>query len=149
MTERIEVCSTSELAPGERIVIEAKSRSIGVFNVDGEYYALNNICPHQMAPLCEGQITGHVESDGVGDYSLVREGEIIQCPWHGWKFDIRDGRSIFNPHAMKTSTYDVVAEPSQGMSIKCERYGTELKGDEPPVETYSVEVEKEVVVVYL
>src|SRR5687768_15644000 len=48
------VCRTDELPPGERKIVSANGRSIGVFNVGGRYYALRNLCPHRAAPLCLG-----------------------------------------------------------------------------------------------
>ncbi|MDF2439188.1 MAG: hypothetical protein JWN98_172, partial [Abditibacteriota bacterium] len=50
MSERYIVCKASELPAGERKIIDANGRSIGVFNVHGRYYALRNLCPHQLAP---------------------------------------------------------------------------------------------------
>jgi nitrite reductase/ring-hydroxylating ferredoxin subunit len=166
---RIKVCPADELGPGERTMVEAEGRSIGVFNVDGEYRALNNVCPHQLAPLCEGTITGETVAPAVGEYDYRREGEIIRCPWHGWEFDITTGESLFNPH-LSTRTYDVdvesragcagcgepeAHEPDEGdedasdATDHVETYGTDLSGDEPPVETYDATVEREVVVVYV
>ncbi len=58
MNKRFEICPVNELSSGERIIVELNGHSIGVFNVNGEYYALKNDCPHQRAPLCEGKITG-------------------------------------------------------------------------------------------
>lgn len=137
---RVEVCPAEDLPPGERTIVEAEGLSIGVFNVDGEFYALNNVCPHQLAPLCEGPVTGEVTAPDVGEYEMTRQGEIVRCPWHGWEFDIETGESAFNPH-LRTRTFEVELE-------ECE-YGTELEGEEPPVETYDVEVEREMVVLYL
>lgn len=83
MTERHEVCPVGDLAPGERRLVEIGGESIGVFNVDGEFYALKNVCPHHLTPLCEGTITGTVRPSGsVGEYDWEREGEVIRCPWH-------------------------------------------------------------------
>lgn len=168
---RYEVCQTSELPPGEKTIIETEKLSIGVFNVEGEYYALANVCPHQMAPLCLGRITGDVIAPEVGEYELVREGEIVQCPWHGWKFEIATGNSIFNPHKLSTPTFDVVVEPmseaaeaaaeaaeasesdedatDEDVSRQVREYGTRLAGDEPPIDTYDVEVEEGMVVLYV
>lgn len=148
MEKRYEVCPAEELRPGERKIVEPDGlpHSIGVFNVDGEYHAIANVCPHQLAPLCEGRITGEMTSDGVGNFRPTRDGEVIQCPWHGWKFDITDGTSLFNPHEVRTRTYDTAVEtPNE----RLETYGTELEGDEPPVDTYDVHVEEATVVVYL
>jgi nitrite reductase/ring-hydroxylating ferredoxin subunit len=152
MPQRVEVCPASELPPGERTIVEVEGlpHSVGVFNVDGEFYALANVCPHHLAPLCEGTITGEMRSEGVGDFQPVREGEVIQCPWHGWKFDITDGRSVSNPHELRTRTYEATVEKSDAeVQAEVEEYGTALKGDEPPVDTYDVDVERDTVVVYV
>lgn len=152
MTERHVVCPASELQPGERQLIEVRGlpHEIGVFNVGGEFYALANVCPHQLAPLCKGPITGEVTADEVGDYDVRRTGEVIRCPWHGWKFNITDGTSVFNPHAVRTRSYQATVETACGSTDEeCVEYSTDLAGDEPPVETYDVGVEEEVVVVYV
>jgi nitrite reductase/ring-hydroxylating ferredoxin subunit len=154
MTTRYEVCPVEELSDGERKIVEVDGLSIGVFNVDGEFYALNNTCPHQLAPLCEGEVTGITSAEAVGEYEWSRDGEIIKCPWHHWAFDITTGKSVFNPHEVRTRTYDVEVESSQPGDEPSEQrddpeYGTELAGDEPPVETYDVAVEREIVVLYV
>ena len=156
MPKRVLVCPVSELPPGERRIVEVEGlpHDVGVFNVDGDYYALANVCPHHLAPLCEGTITGEMIAEHVGDFQLIRDGEIIQCPWHGWKFDIRDGTSVFNPHALRTRTYEATvespeAERDEGEEELYERYGAVLRGDEPPIETYDVAVEEEYVVLHV
>jgi len=134
-----------------------------VFNLSGEFYAINNVCPHQLAPLCEGDLTGLVTSEEVDAerYQYERPGEILTCPWHNWEFDVKTGESVFNPH-LKTRTYDVEVESPEDLDNadgkagtegdadcqECE-YGTSLAGDEPPVETYDVEVEDEMIVLYV
>jgi 3-phenylpropionate/trans-cinnamate dioxygenase ferredoxin subunit len=98
------------LPPGDRTIFEAEGRSIGIFNVAGEFYALRNSCPHQAAPLCLGSIKGMTMPSRPGEYIWSREGEILRCPWHGWEFDITTGRSIFNPHRTRVKAYDVTIE---------------------------------------
>lgn len=174
MARRHVVCPASNLPPGERRVVEVDGLSVGVFNLEGEYYALNNACPHQLAPLCEGDLTGLVTSDSTDpeEYEWDRDGEIITCPWHNWEFDITTGESVFNPHKVRTRTYDVTVEEvpvdddtedageaddpaavdsnsAAGETDEQREYGTELAGDEPPVETYDVAVEDEMVVLYV
>lgn len=163
MPTRYEVCSTDDLAPGEKTIVEVSGLSIGVFNIDGEYHALNNVCPHQLAPLCEGAVTGTVTAERVDpdSFKWEKDGYIITCPWHNWEFDIKTGESVFNPHKVKTRTYDVEVEtteevqPDQQEPDECSdcaqktKYGASLRGEEPPVETYDVEVEDEVVVLYV
>ena len=64
------VATVDEIPPGERKIVELEGRSLGVFNIDGEFYAVRNICPHQGAPLCEGRLTGLLESDVPGEYRV-------------------------------------------------------------------------------
>jgi nitrite reductase/ring-hydroxylating ferredoxin subunit len=171
MPDRHEVCPVRELPPGERRIVEVEglSYSIGVFNVDGEYHALANVCPHQLAELCRGAVGGLVTSEEVGEYGWEREGEIVRCPRHKWAFDVTTGESVFNPH-LRTRTFEVEVEArggeatgsgddgvdaGRGEEVDPEtqrqraEYGTALSGDEPPVDTYDVEVEDEVVVLYV
>ena len=122
----------SELPPGERKIVEVEGRSIGVFNVHGQFYALRNRCPHQAAPLCLGAIKGMMLPGKPGEYIWAREGEILRCPWHGWEFDITTGRSIFNPHKTRVKTYEVTVEP-----------------EDESVETYAVSVEDGLIVLHV
>jgi len=79
-------------AEGERRLVELAGHTIGVFRVDGAFYALADRCPHRAAPLCSsGQVVNAVE--GVGDAAQVtRESALVRCPWHKWDFDIATGR---------------------------------------------------------
>jgi 3-phenylpropionate/trans-cinnamate dioxygenase ferredoxin subunit len=129
---------TSEIPPGQRRIVHAAGRSIGVFNVRGAYYALRNSCPHQQAPLCKGIVTGTTLPSRPGEYIWARDGEIIRCPWHGWEFDITNGRSVFNPHRMRVKTYKVTVEKQPP-----------LAEEEPAVETYPVTVEDGWIVLHL
>jgi len=119
MKEKVahEICKVSELPPGERIIVEIGNKSIGVFNVHGEFFALRNTCPHEGAELCKGTITGMNLPSEVGEYNWVRDGEIIRCPWHAWEFDIKTGKSIFNPHKVRVKCYDVEVEGSEEKSV--------------------------------
>lgn len=129
------VAPVSDLPPGSRKIVEIDGRSIGVFNVEGNLYALRNACPHQGAPLCLGSIGGTMVESNPGEYRWGREGEILRCPWHGWEFDLTDGRSVFNPHRTRVRSYKV--------SI---RRGED---DDPSVDTFPVSVEDGVVVVHV
>jgi nitrite reductase/ring-hydroxylating ferredoxin subunit len=77
---------------GERRLLELGGRTIGLFQLDGEYFALADRCPHRGAPLCSsGEVVNAVE--GVGDAARVtREGALVRCPWHKWDFEISTGR---------------------------------------------------------
>lgn len=56
---------------------ECDGRTIAVFNVEGQHYALDGVCPHRDGPLGEGLL----------------EGKVVTCPWHGWRFDVTTGQS--------------------------------------------------------
>jgi nitrite reductase/ring-hydroxylating ferredoxin subunit len=135
MSERYPVCPASELLPGQRKIISAGKLSIGVFNIDGKFHALRNLCPHQLAPLCQGKLTGTSPHGAVGEYQWEREGQIIRCPWHGWEFDVRDGKSVFNPHKLKVRTYEVTVENSDGSNCPKQLNASD---EDPAVSTYPV-----------
>jgi 3-phenylpropionate/trans-cinnamate dioxygenase ferredoxin subunit len=127
--------TVADIPPGGRRLVDLEGRSIGVFNVDGTFYALRNVCPHQSAPLCRGNIKGLLTATDQKHLELSRPGEIIRCPWHGWEFDITNGRSIFNPHRLRVRSYEVTVEPSED--------------DDPSLTTYPVTVERGRVVVHV
>jgi 3-phenylpropionate/trans-cinnamate dioxygenase ferredoxin subunit len=78
-------------AEGERRLVELGGRTIGVFRVDGTFYALADRCPHRAAPLCSrGQVVNAVEGVG-GAARVTRERALVRCPWHKWDFDIATG----------------------------------------------------------
>jgi 3-phenylpropionate/trans-cinnamate dioxygenase ferredoxin subunit len=125
---RVVVGRVEEIPPGERrIVTPFRGRAgIGVFNVNGTYSALRNLCPHKRGPLCTGRVSGRVVADAPpssgGAYSgaqsttpllaVERDGEIIRCPWHLWEFEIATGRCLVDPRA-RVKTYPVAIEEGQ------------------------------------
>ncbi|CAM5457899.1 3-phenylpropionate dioxygenase ferredoxin subunit OS=Afipia felis OX=1035 GN=NCTC12722_03859 PE=4 SV=1 [Afipia felis] len=104
-----DVCAVDELSPGQTKIIEVNGRSIGVFNVKGTFYAMNNLCPHAGAPLCLGRVTGTPVADNPYSVSWDREGEIVRCPWHSWEFDIATGKTLAGPRK-SVRTYAVHQE---------------------------------------
>ena len=87
------VATLNEIPRGKRIIVEVAGPSLDILNVEGEFFALRNICPHQGGPLCGGCLTGFLESSMPGEFSYSRKGEILRCPWHGWEFDVKTGQS--------------------------------------------------------
>jgi 3-phenylpropionate/trans-cinnamate dioxygenase ferredoxin subunit len=85
------VATTSEVPPGERIVFEIGHLVIGLFNVDGQYYAIEDVCTHDDGPLAEGEVIGC---------------EIV-CPRHGARFDLRDGSVTQPPAVLPVPWYPV------------------------------------------
>ena len=96
------ICEEKELAPGDRMLVQLEGREVAVFNLDGEYHAMVNWCPHQGGPACEGLISGTSEASFDPDTLQVElewseEEVIMNCPWHGWEFDITTGECLSRP----------------------------------------------------
>jgi nitrite reductase (NADH) small subunit len=107
--ERHFACRAEELPPGERVICEVDGKSVGVFNVDGELYALHNRCPHKGGALCLGPVTGTNVSSEDFDYVYSRAGRLIRCAWHGWEFELDTGRALADP-SVRAKTFPVVVE---------------------------------------
>lgn len=116
MADRYVVARADEVAPGTSKFVSVAGREIALFNVKGEFFAIANRCPHEGASLCRGQVVGLAVSDRAGDYRLTREGEMVRCPWHGWEFDIRTGRSYCDPAKTRVKSFDVTV--AQGGAIE-------------------------------
>jgi 3-phenylpropionate/trans-cinnamate dioxygenase ferredoxin subunit len=137
-----------EIPEGARKIVTVEDRSIGVFNVGGEYFALLNRCPHAGAPLCQGLVTGIAEADLPGlEVRYQRRGEFLRCPWHQWEFDIKTGQSWFDPRKLRVRSYDVHVEhgtPEQCVDPRggrqpgphvVEGYDTRIEGDYVVIDT--------------
>lgn len=85
------VATTAELRPGERIIVEIGRHVIGVFNVDGAYYAIRDVCTHDGGPLADGKVYGCE----------------IECPRHYARFDLRDGSVTAPPAVLPVPVYPV------------------------------------------
>lgn len=82
-TQRWPVARTADISLGECRIVEIKRLSVGVFNVNGEFVAVLNVCPHELAPVCRGRVSGTTLPSPPGEYRWGRDGEILSCPWHG------------------------------------------------------------------
>jgi len=103
-----------EIPPGSRKIVRIAGRSIGVFNVDGDFYALRNRCPHQGAPLCEGKLWGVLRAEVPGSFQYDSRKEILTCVWHGWEFDLTTGQSWCDPQRLRVRSYAVgLDEPAE------------------------------------
>jgi nitrite reductase/ring-hydroxylating ferredoxin subunit len=81
MADFVKVAKTTEIEPGQSRLVDVKGKQIALFNVGGEYFALDNACTHEEGPLAEGEISGHT----------------VICPWHGATFDVRSGEVLGPP----------------------------------------------------
>lgn len=121
---------------GSRRLVDVKGRAIVVFNVNGEFFALANRCPHQGGSLVQGHLVGLIEASEPGCYRYSRRGEIIRCPWHGWEFDLRTGKSWCEPDRVRARQFSV--------SIAA---GAKLVEGPYVAETFPVRVEDDYVVI--
>jgi 3-phenylpropionate/trans-cinnamate dioxygenase ferredoxin subunit len=91
MAEFVKAARTDEVSPGQCRLVVLKGKEIVLFNIDGDFFALDNLCTHEEGPLCEGEIEGHE----------------VTCPWHGAKFDIRTGEVLCDPAYEDVARYNV------------------------------------------
>ncbi|MDP9381699.1 MAG: non-heme iron oxygenase ferredoxin subunit [Chloroflexota bacterium] len=91
MAEFHVVAKVGEIAPGEAKHVEIGDKEIGVYNLDGEYYAIGDVCTHAYAQLTDGDI---YPEDGT-----------VACPLHGAEFDIRTGKNLNFPAPTPVPTY--------------------------------------------
>jgi 3-phenylpropionate/trans-cinnamate dioxygenase ferredoxin subunit len=110
------VARAADIAPGERRIVRVRGRSYGVFNVDGTFHALLNRCPHQGGELCKGPLQMFVEADAPGQVRFDGSQSFVQCPWHGWEFDIRTGQSYADPARTRVRSYPVGVRSGDGLA---------------------------------
>ena len=133
---RFIVARAKDIEPGGRKLVEAGGRQIVLFNLNGEFFALSDKCPHESGSLSKGKLAGLPEADEPGQYRLSRPGEFIRCPWHGWEFDIRTGRSHCDPQTVRTRSYDA-----------CVAHGQDLASEGLRAETFEVHLEDDYIVI--
>jgi nitrite reductase (NADH) small subunit len=102
-------CEASEIDPGQRKILKIDGRSIGIFNIDGRFFALHNGCPHKGGALCEGPVSGTTLPTDSFEYKYGQEGRVLRCAWHGWEFDIESGQSLSDPN-VRARTYPVTVD---------------------------------------
>ena len=91
------VCRANDLAPGDRLIVELGGRSVGVFNIGGQFYALHNRCPHAGGALCQGPLTGTTLPTTQREFVYGQAGRILRCAWHGWEFEVDSGQCLSDP----------------------------------------------------
>lgn len=90
----VKVAKTEDIQVSQMMAVEVNDERICLANVNGKYYAIGNVCTHMGGPLAEGKLE---------DY-------IVQCPWHGSRFDIRSGKVVRPPAMKPESIYEVKVE---------------------------------------
>jgi nitrite reductase/ring-hydroxylating ferredoxin subunit len=90
--QRIELCSTDDVAPGAALKVEAGELTLAVFNVDGQFYVTDDMCTHGPGSLSEGYI----------------EDDVVECNFHNGQFNIRTGEVVSPPCMVPIKTYPVM-----------------------------------------
>jgi nitrite reductase/ring-hydroxylating ferredoxin subunit len=147
---KVVVGLVADFADGDRKIIEVNGKSIGVFRIGDQFYALRNRCPHQFGPLCMGTLAPRAISDGPGDVRMDPGPPLIACPWHGWEYDLATGQSFAGPGrgnlAVRSYEVDVLPGSELAAEESAARPGGRVPG--PYVaETVPVSVEQDYVVV--
>ena len=93
MAEFVKVAVRGEIPPGGKKLVEIDGRAIAVFNVDGAFHAIDDVCTHDGGPLAEGTL----------------EGAEIRCPRHGARFDVRTGQALCLPAVEPVAVHAVEA----------------------------------------
>lgn len=91
----LHVGSIDDFPVGSKRILQVGKHEIGIYNVDGELYAVRNYCPHRGAPICMGTRSGTMLPAEHGEYIYGLEGRVLHCPWHQWAFDIESGQALF------------------------------------------------------
>ena len=91
MPQYLKVAVRSEIPTGGKKLVDLDGRAIALFNVDGEYFAIDDVCTHDGGPLAEGEL----------------EGIAIRCPRHGARFDVRSGKALGFPAFEPVETHSV------------------------------------------
>ena len=96
MGKFVRTAKIGEIEPGKAMRVEIEGERIALFNVDGSYYAISDVCTHEEASLSEGSL----------------QGEIVSCPRHGARFNVRTGQVLSLPAILPIATYPVRVEGS-------------------------------------
>lgn len=132
------VALAEDLPPGSRRLAKVAGKEIGIFNLDGKLYAVRNRCPHEGGPLCAGRIVSGVDARVPGEYVLQVDTPVLQCPWHQWEFDLRTGRSWFDPAKVRARAYK--AQVKSGETMVRERREAEEQPSSPRARAEVVEM---------
>ena len=148
---KVVVGKVSDFGNGDRKIIDVNGKSVGIFRIDDQFYAIRNRCPHQFGPLCLGTLAPRAISDRPGDVKMDSGPPLLACPWHGWEYDIATGQSFMGPGRgnMAALTYDVNVLRGSELT-HAEESQTQPDGRVPGpyvAETVPVSVEQDYVVV--
>jgi 3-phenylpropionate/trans-cinnamate dioxygenase ferredoxin component len=94
--DKVTVGRVEDVPPGRGATVELlDGTELALYNIDGTFYAIENFCPHKGAPLADGRLCG----------------KIVECDWHGWRFDVTSGECLTTRDNVEA--YEVVVEDGQ------------------------------------
>lgn len=105
-------CRVGDVAPSKPKIVQVGPMSIGIFELEGGYAAMLNVCPHRARRLCEGPVCGTARATDRTEFIYDREGQIVRCAWHGWEFDIKSGTCLVD-EMLRAKTFPVHVEDDQ------------------------------------
>lgn len=111
------ITDASDLDNGDRLVTELEGREVGIFKIDGEFYAYTSWCAHQSGPICGGSVGGtwqatYDQESGETDRQWTMDGQAIRCPWHNWEYDLKSGECLSKP-GIRLPEHDVRIEDGE------------------------------------
>lgn len=121
MLEAVRVGSSSDFANSERVSYSVAGKEIFVFAFDGAFRAYENVCPHLGGPVCLGRLVPRVEAvvglEGEIVCERFSDGTVmLNCPWHGFEFDLATGRCLVDDrYALRA--FEVVVGADGAISI--------------------------------
>jgi nitrite reductase/ring-hydroxylating ferredoxin subunit len=104
----VKVADTTDIQPSNMKEVQVDGDSICIANVDGNYYAIGNICTHEGGPLADGTLEGYE----------------VECPWHASKFDVRTGEVKEPPASEPEPVYQIKID---GNKILIKKQGSKKK----------------------
>ena len=87
----VKVANTSDIPVSKMKEVQINGQNICIANIDGKYFAINNICSHEGGPLADGKLEGYE----------------VECPWHQSVYDMTDGRLVHSPSTFNQPRFDV------------------------------------------
>ena len=96
MPNFVKVATVSQVAPGTGMVATVSDKEVAVFNVDGTFHAIDNVCKHRGGPLGEGEL----------------DGDTVTCPWHAWQYNVKTG-ACMTKEGITVDKYEVRVEDGE------------------------------------
>ena len=96
MPNFVKVATVSQVAPGTGMVATVNDKEVAVFNVDGTFHAIDNVCKHRGGPVGAGEL----------------DGDTVTCPWHGWQYNVKNGVCL-TKEGVTVDKYEVRVEDGE------------------------------------